>query len=278
MNIHRAILGLCMLCALVFSAFAAQSANAETKGTTVFTCKNTGPGGGFTKAHCAPADAGAGEFSHLAVAENTTAEITGTSVDTEGKPVVSKLKSVQSGVTEEMQSPLAHLLPEVEVEPGKIEKSWVTNKKDPVTGEHYIEGVGWVDYTEVAVTQPAGKGCRVKNDTIITNKMRFTTKGLKTEKDEVHIEPASGTVFTEFVIEGCSVGALNHAYRLEGSLNVELIGATLKTTHANITAQGKLTMSGQKTGLEAEVTVKATDKAAGDVTDTPLSATTVPTP
>jgi hypothetical protein len=275
---RRAILGLCMLCALVFSAFAAQSANAETKGTTVFTCKETGPGGGFTKAHCTPADAGSGNFSHVAVAENTTTEITGTSVDTEGKPVVSKLKSVQSGVTEELRSPLAHLLPEVEVEPGKIEKSWVTNKKDPVTGEHYIEGEGWVDYTEVSVAAPAEKGCKVQNNTVITNKLRFTTKGLKTEKDEIHIEPASGTVFAEFVVEGCSVLALNHAYKVEGSLNAELVGATLKTTHANVTAQAKLKVAGQTAGLDGELTVKATDKAAGDVTDTPLSSTTVPTP
>src|SRR5262249_47920345 len=140
----------------------------------------------------------------------------------------------------------------------------------------------WVDYTEVSVIAPAGKGCKVKNNTIITNKLRFTTKGLKTEKDEIHIEPASGSVFAEFQVEGCTgseaLESLNHVYKVEGSLNAEILGTTLKTTHVNTTAPGTLKVAGQKAGLEGEVTIKATDKAAGDVTDTPLSATTVPTP
>ncbi|HEV7562552.1 MAG TPA: hypothetical protein VGO24_03540 [Solirubrobacterales bacterium] len=267
---RKAIAGLCLLCALAFSALAAQNANAATKGTTLFTCKKTGPGGGFTQAHCKASDAGSGEYSHVAIAENTTTEITGTTEDTEGKPTVSKLGSVQAGVQEELQSKLGHILPEV----GGV-KSWVTNTKDATTGEHYFAGEAWVQYTEVTVTKPAGKGCVVKTGQVTTNKLKFTTKG---QGDFVKFEPAAGEVFTEFEIEGCSIAALNGLYALKGSIKAERDGATLILTHANTTAQGTLTLRGQKMGFETTTTTKGTDLKAGDAVDTPLSVTTVETP
>jgi hypothetical protein len=267
---RKAIAGLCLLCALAFSALAAQNANAATKGTTLFTCKKTGPGGGFTNAHCKASDAGSGEYSHVAIAENTTTEITGTTEDTEGSPTVSKLKSIQAGVEEELQSKLAHILPEV-----AGEKAWVTNAKDPTTGEHYFHGEAWVQFTEVTVTKPAGKGCVVKGGQVTTKKIKFTSKG---QGDELKFEPTAGEAFAEFEIEGCTVAALNGKYEFKGSVRAQRDGATVTLTHANTTAQGTLTIRGQKVGVESTATVKATDKAAGDTEDTPLSATTVETP
>lgn len=276
---RKAIIGLCMLSALAFSAFAVQSASAATKGTTVFTCKKKAVkgGAGFSKAHCKTADAVASEaeYEHVAVAENTTTEVTGTTEDTEGKPTVSKLKSVQAGVEEELQSGLAHILPEFEVSPGVFQKSWVTNTKDATTGEHYFAGEAWVRYTEVTVTKPAGKGCVVNTGQVTTNKLKFTTKG---QGDFVKFEPTAGEVFAEFTIEGCTVAALNGLYQAKGSVKSKADGATLTLTHAEVTEQGTLILRGQKAGFESTTTVKATDKAAGDVVDTPLSQTTVETP
>lgn len=239
----------------------------------MFTCKKTGAGD-FTRAHCAAADAGSGEYSHVSVAEGTTTEITGTSEDTEGKPTVSKLKSTQSGVNEELQSPLAHILAE-----NAGEKSWLTNAKDPTTGEHYVHGEAWVQYTEVKVTAPAEKGCKVKTGQVTTKKLKFTSKG---QGDNILFEPVTGTVFAEFEVESCTgsaaIEALNGLYKVEGSLKAQPDGATLITTHTAVTTQGTLKLRGQKAGLEGSVTVKATDKAAGDEVDTPLSVTTVETP
>lgn len=270
---RRTILVLCLLCALAFSALAVQSASALTKGTTLFTCKKSvdGTGGKFHAAHCKDADTGStGEWRHVAIAENTTTELTGTTENTEGKATSSFLESVQAGVVEQLESKLAHILPEV-----KGVKSWVTNVKDP-TGEHYFHGEAWIQFTEVSVTKPPGKGCVVKGGQITTKLLKFTTKG---QGHEVKFEPAvGGEPLAAFEIEKCTIVALNGFYEAKGSMKAEADGATLIFTHANVTAQGTLSLRGQKAGLTSTATLKGTDKSAGDTEDTPLSPTTVETP
>lgn len=275
---RRAIVGLCMLCALAFSAFAVQSASAATKGLTLFTCKEpgvgeTGVGTPFNKAHCKDADTDVnGKFRHVEVPQDTTTQITGTTVDTEGKPTTSRLKATLSGVETELVSHLAHLHPEV----GTAPEPWITNAKDPTTGEHYFHGETNVLYTEVTVDKPVEKGCKVKGGQITTKRLKFSSKGLTEET--VKFEPAEGTVFAEFEVESCTVAALNGKYTVTGSVKGVVDGATLNFTHATTTAQNTLFVRGAKAGFDSSVTVKGTDKAKGDVTDTPLSATTVETP
>ncbi len=70
MNGRRAVIGLSLLCALLFSAFAAQSASA-TVGTTAFTCVSGGGEQEFADAHCDTPKAGGG-FGHAAIGEGTT--------------------------------------------------------------------------------------------------------------------------------------------------------------------------------------------------------------
>jgi len=274
MSGRRAMVGLCMLCAFAFSAFAVQSASAATKGTTLFTCVKEEGGAGFSREHCAPGDAvttGA-KFKHVPVAENTTTEVTGTTINTEGVPVPPRLFSVQSGVEEELESKLAHILYENEGS-----KSWVTNAKDPETGEHYYHGEVWLRFTEVSVIKPKEKGCKVVGGEVTTKKLKETTKG---QGDEILFEPASGTVFAEFTIEGCSILALNGLYKVEGKIKAQPNGATVNTTLANTKTQGTLKLRGQIAQFESSFTVRGTDKAAGDKEgeDKPLSSTTVETP
>jgi hypothetical protein len=287
MRKQKVIAGLCLLSALALSALAAQSASAATKGTTLFTCKKVTPAvgtAGFSKAHCKAEDAVSSnaEYEHFPIAENTTTEITGTTEDTEGKSTVSKLKATISGVEVEIQSELAHVLPEVKVGE-KVEKSWVTNAKEPEgapkPGEHYYHGEAWVTYTKPIVTKPAEKGCKVKGEDITTEKLKFTTTE---QEDNVKFEPASGVVFAKFEIEGCgpteALKALNGVYEVKGSVKGQPNGATLNFTHSSVTTQGTLTLRGQKAGFESSVTIKGTDKAAGDEVDTALSPTTIETP
>ncbi len=277
---RRAIVGLCMLCALAFSAFAAQSASAVTKGTQVFTCKEPVPGditigpAFTTNSHCKESDKNAaGKFRHVEVPEKTTTEITGTTEDTAGEPTSTSLHSVVSGVEVEITSPLAHVL----YENAAKEKSWVTNLKDAATGTDHLHGEATVTYTAPVIKKPAGKGCKVKGEDITTNRLKFTSLG---QGDAIRFDPvaAAGGVFASFEVEGCSIVALNGKYDVKGFISGTPDGATLNFTSTATTAQGTLTLRGQKAGFESSVTLKGTDKAKGDVTDTALSVTTVETP
>lgn len=270
----KTILSLCVLCALAVSAMAAQSASAVTKGTTLFTCEPAQGGAGFSGEHCKESDAvpSGAKFKHVAIAENTTTNITGTTVDTENKPIVSKLKTVITGIETELQSALAHILFE-----NNAEKSWVTNAVDPVTGEHYYHGEAWVKYTEVTVAKP-GAPCKVKGGEVTTNKLKFTTKG-QTEHT-IKFEPAVGTVFAKFEVEGCTLEAINGVYEVKGSVKGKADGATLTFNHEETTVQNTLKVRNVKAGLDSTTTIKGTEVAPPkqDAVDTPLSPTTVETP
>lgn len=280
---RKSMVGICLLCAFVIGAVAAQSAIAIPTGTTVFTCKKKAVKGGvgFSKAHCKKEDAvsSEAEYEHVAVAENTTTTVTGTTLNTKGEETPSFLESVQSGVAEQLESKLAHILPEL-----NGQKSWVRNMKDPETGEHTVEGEVWVRYTKVAVTKPAGKGCKVKGEEVTTNRLKFSTKGQEVEvegKPEMFVkfEPAvEGQPFAVFEVEGCSVVALNGKYEAIGSVKARADGTTLSLTHSDVTTQGTLKLRGQKAGFESVTTIEATDPELKDTVDTPLSVTTVSTP
>ena len=70
---RRAVVGLCMLCALAFSAIAAQAASAES--TTAYKCKvpaegDEAIGGAFTAPHCITRNP-EGNYPHVKIAANT---------------------------------------------------------------------------------------------------------------------------------------------------------------------------------------------------------------
>lgn len=89
---RRATVGLPLLCALLFCAFAASTASAA--GTTAVTCVKSGAEeGDFTDAHCViEAKGGEGAFDHTAIAADTLTNITlsnsnTASSTTEAKPL-----------------------------------------------------------------------------------------------------------------------------------------------------------------------------------------------
>jgi hypothetical protein len=240
MSGNRAIVGLCMLCAIVFSAFAAQSASA--KGTTAYTCAETGTGD-FKDAHCKEAgEAGKSKYAHVPF-EGTT-KITGTNVTTGTSKDVTKLKSVQAGVTLELQSQTLD-------GEGEMSNKLIKNKAGEE--EMVAHGTGFITYTEVTVTAPAGKGCKVKTEEVKTNELTATTQE---QTNQLNFTPAAGETFAEFTVEGCSIAALNHLYTAKGSVKGTIEGATTRTTHAGTTEQNTLTLSGQKAGIEGSLTIK----------------------
>ncbi len=265
MSRFRIAIGLCAICAAL-SVSVVQNAAAATNGTTGFTCKEVkgGPGTvGFKDAHCKEtAEGEAVKYEHFAIPINTTTEGIGTNETTGGAKETEKLVSTISGVTVELQAKT-------------VEGSGWGENKIAASGEHYAIGEAVTTLKEVAVTKPAEKGCKVKTGEVKTNKIKGTTLGMGMEGKA---EPAEGTVFAAFSIEGCSIAALNGIYEVKGSIKCPSEGSTGICTQAATTAQGTLTMRGQKVGVEGTGTALSRDPALGEIAYTVVSGTTVQTP
>ena len=82
---RRATVGLSLLCALAFCAFAAQSASAaKAVNTTAFTCVE-GATKDFSDAHCdTKVTAGTGQYGHVVIPQGTTTEVVGENTTTGG--------------------------------------------------------------------------------------------------------------------------------------------------------------------------------------------------
>ncbi len=191
------------------------------------------------------------------------------------------MKATIVGIATELQAKIVEKDPEA--------SAWMKNRKDPTTGEHYIEGEGNLTYTEVKVIKPEIE-CKVfgkregvepnithsTEGSVTTNRLFATTKG---QGDAIKFTPVAEP-FATFYLTGCKNTAFNGPYEVTGSLVAEVDGATIKTTEANITAQGTLKLRGQKAGLGGNLTIRGYDEKAGQKPeeDTALSATTVTTP
>jgi hypothetical protein len=278
MDGRRAIVGLCLLCALAFSAFAAESASAVTKGTTVFTCKKGTPAKGFSDEHCTKeAVSPEAKFEHVSVAENTTTTTSYTSAKTNAattEGTIATLGVTIGGAELELSAKLT------------TGEGSLTNKKDPTTGEHYVEGTGLIVYHEVEVTKPKEKGCTVTTDNEDKSKgavgtvdahVNATSKG---QGDFLKFEPATGTAFATFWIE-CTdptvPAVLKGTWEITGSLKCPVKGATIECSETEVTAQNTLKAKGNKAGYGGKLTVSGKDIPAGDKEFTPLSVTTVET-
>jgi hypothetical protein len=276
MNGRRAIVGLCMLCALVFSAFAAQGAAAATKGTTAFTCIQD-PFGTLIGAHCLTTGSGE-KYSHVAIAENTTTELKGTNANTASGTTAaapSILKVTIAGTPLELQATTV------------TGTGSATNKK-AASGEHFVSGTGEIVYTGVTVLKPEGKGCDVYEDnagvegtkgTVKTVKLKATTEG---QGDFLKFEPNEGTTFANFFITCTNPEVpevLKGTWTVTGSLKCPVTGATTVCGHEEITTQNTLKAKGSKAGLSGALTISGRDPLTDPATQfRPLSNTTVETP
>lgn len=272
MNGRRAVVGLCMLCALLISAFAAQSASA-VNGTTAYTCKKVASGtGDFTKAHCTDADTGVGDFDHVEIAQDKTTEveITSDKTDSETKECTNSVfKSTIGGIGTTLTTCDVH------------GTGWMENKVEGK--EHYSVSHVTLTFTEVDVNHA---GCNVWTHTenappnemgekgvVHTKPLRVTTKG---QGDSVKIEPTEGTVIARFWLTECNTAAFNGTYTVSGSLTCVPDGATIDCDHTAVTTQNLLKLNGaQKAGQDGKITV--TGRANSGEEFTPLSTTTVET-
>jgi hypothetical protein len=287
MTRHRSIAGLCILSTLIFSAIAAQSASAATKGTTAFTCKKEAPGSTFKTEHCKASDGAGSAFGHVAIAQDTTTELEVTNAKTNAETngaVPMTLHATISGV-------------ELAIEASTVSGTGsMFNRKNATTGEHFIEGEGTLTFTGVKVEKPAGKGCKVYTDVppntkgeegvVHTTVITATSAG---QGDDLKFTPKVGDLLATFIIDGCEgseiIKAFNKTYEIKGSIKSEegaTSGATAVfnrgTATTGTTGQGTLTWSGQRAGLSGKLTYLGRDNSLEEKVFSPLTGTTIETP
>jgi hypothetical protein len=188
---RRAIVGLSLLSALLFCAFAAQSASAAAaKNTTAVTCLEGGAKD-FSDAHCDNAVApGTGKFGHVAIGLETK-KITVTNAKTannttEAAPTI--LKGTVFGV-------------KTEITCKTVSGEGSLTNSEPAAKTHHII----IIIKNCTVNKPA-LGCKVK-EPIEVNATAAGVEELGAGKNEMGLEfkPASGEVFNEITIEGCFI-------------------------------------------------------------------------
>jgi hypothetical protein len=223
MTLRRSIMGLTVLCALVFSAFCAASASA---GVTSFTCSEAATVKDFAGADCFPSEPGT-KFGHVEWAGTTP-------IKGEGKETAVLAGSI-SGVKVKIQCT------------GSSATGSTTNVAGPPMSNTGKEVV--ISYTGCTVSEPAGKGCLVKGGAITTNKL--ATVSVESPLG-VKFSPESATNFVEITVEKCSVTALNGTFPVAGTITPAAKGAHLTTT----TSSTGLTFAGNAATLVSTTTVK----------------------
>ncbi|HEX6665500.1 MAG TPA: hypothetical protein VF081_02765 [Solirubrobacterales bacterium] len=280
MNGRRAIGRLCMLCALLVSAFAAQSASATIviSGTTAFTCVNGGGAKNLRGEHCLTTGSAAQTFGHVAIAENTKTELTGTNAKTANETkeaAIGTLKVTIAGVPLELSAT------------GVSASGSIQNTKTLFGLEHYIDGKGTITFTGVTVKAPAGRGCKVFTDVeatktkgeqgvVHTRELTVSTEG---RGDHLNLEPVDGGLksLVNFFVEceaGKQIPAIEGTWECLGNVEGVPNGATTGFTHTATTEQNTLKCKGTKSGLEGQLTLSARETGSTGAF-TPLSATTI---
>jgi hypothetical protein len=276
---RRAVVGLSLLSALLFCAFAAQSASAaKAVNTTMFTCVENGGKKDFADAHCDEKVA-EGKFGHVAVANDVTTEIAATNAkvtETTKKSEPAVLKS-KVGLTEveiscntvanEPQNSLAH---NVETEgkhtlTGTVRTHFGnTEKKEPL---------------DCTVKKPAK--CTVKEPIVSNATFEAVEKLGKPAENEMGIElKGSGAeeTFAEITFEGPECALKGKTFKVKGSV-IGTSGPTTESSQTNhwsgatVVFTPKKEMQKLKLGAEpAEFETIVTQSMAGG--GNPITATT----
>jgi hypothetical protein len=269
---RRAVIGLSLLCALLFSAFAVQSASAATTGTTAFTCVKVvvAGTGDFKDAHCDETSSplGTGEFTHEPLASNPT-EVEANNEKTRNKtsestPALFKAEAALSKIEFTCTTVKA-----TETIKNSTEEVG-GNIKHTITIDNGAGGDFTTTYSGCVVLKPSTK-CTVTDP--VTKKagtLNIKATGMSSEtvgalKNEMGIlfSPEPGKPFAELLFEGAEC-ALNtgKAFPIEGSMvatgtpvnTAASAGATLTFTEAM--TKETLSFGGKSMTLSSAVTMK----------------------
>jgi hypothetical protein len=220
---RRAVIGLALLSALLFSALAVQSASAaKAVNTTGFTCIAIA-NGGFNDPHCDVAEPGGG-FGHASFSVGTPTEVTATNnavTESTKKSEPAVLKSKVGLVETEITCNV------VENEP----KNSVIKNEEPAAGQHTVSGTVRTLFKTCTVNKPAK--CTVKEP--ITSNAKFTAvEKLGAGSNEMGGElVGSGAeeTFAEITFEGGECALKGKTVKVKGSV----IGTSGPTTTSSQT-------------------------------------------
>lgn len=266
---RRATVGLSLLCALLFSAIAVQSASAvPAKNTTVYTCAEGGLVKDFKDPHCDEKDVGSGKYGHIPIGPGKKTEITVTNKTTGEATEPVTLKGIVAGVALEITCITAD------------GKGSLMNT-EPQAEEHTWHG-GYAKKAEsCTVNKPAN--CTVKaiemNNLVVEG-----VEGLGPEENEMGVEyrPAEGKVLSTFTPENkgeekCLLAG--KALNLEGTMIATGKTKTQTEEHAGATqvftnemTSETLKLAGSSASFSAVTTVEMSKAAEFQL---PISITTV---
>ncbi|MGB7686559.1 MAG: hypothetical protein WBL45_12355 [Solirubrobacterales bacterium] len=201
---HRAVIGLSLFSALLFSAFAAQSASAlvvtQSKNTTGFTCVKGGGSKDFKDAHCDEAvTPGTGEYGHVVIPLNEKPEGDGTN-----EKVTESTKKSEPAV---LKGTIGLAKVTIECTTGSPKTSAAQNT-EPAAGQHTAGGSGAAEFSGCTVKELAK--CVVA-EPIVAGAIGHGVEGMegpKGEKNAMGIElVGSGAEETFTTIEFKNKGA-----------------------------------------------------------------------
>jgi hypothetical protein len=243
---RRAVAGLALLCALVFSAFPAQSAFAETPETTAFECTANAKVLDFSDAHCDVTATPASKFGHTKLSSTVETAVTATNAKTASATTASTPAVLEGEVA----------LTKVKITCTKVSGSGTLINEEPAPGKMQVKGTGKGEASGCTVEKPLK--CVVK-EPIVGEGTAITRTNLGAGKNEMGTEtsPASGTVFTtiEFLNKGAEACGLNkQKFNIEGTeIGTSPLGSTEATQESGATVvtgpDSKLTLGGKPASL-----------------------------
>jgi hypothetical protein len=272
---RRAVLGLSLLSALVFSAFAVQSAAAEgpSVNTTMFTCVDTFPNnaGDFTDPHCDTAGIPKKErYAHVGIENGNTTSLIATN-----KEVTNSTKDSEPTV---FKSKVGLTATEITCTTVETETANTTAHNEVLNMKHTITGFVRLVHKGCTVNKPAK--CTIK-EPIEANAKVNGVEGLGAGANEMGLElKGSGAeeTFAEITYEGAECSLKGKTFKVKGSV-ICTSGPTTESPQTNKSSGAtwvftpKKEMQKLKFGVEvAEFSMIVTLKNA--ISKTPISVTT----
>jgi hypothetical protein len=261
---RRTAIGLALICAFGFCAFAAPSAMAA-KGTTAFTCAPAGAGAKeFQDAHCDTTYSSGTGFKHEAIAAGTETEIHVTNEKTKSSTTEPTSAQVHFGgvtglafdvVCKKVGSP-----------------SGTAFLKNEVGPPMKASGKATISFTECEVLKPAGNKCAIQEPW--NWQVNFQTKVIKESPEEMGMEftPQGANITELSIIEGpsknCPGGLAGMTLAVSGSMigtpggTANGKGATLAFTKAM--TKETLAFGGFPVEVESTVTLAMTNEATAE--------------
>jgi len=205
----RAIFALALLCALLSSACAAQSASASlAKNTTAFTCVKGGGETDFSDAHCDKfVGAKNGEYGHLAIKVGETTKVIFTNASTanstkESTPAIFKAEPFKV---------------KTEITCNTVKGEGTVTNEEPEAKVHRGSGSGTTEGTACSVQKPAK--CTVK-EPIVVSAEAVPLEELGVGKNEMggELRPVGGgKTFTTVTLEGSECSLKGKPFNVEGT-------------------------------------------------------------